>query len=260
MRRTIIALTLFALLAGLLLPGIAGADRPVTVWSQSEITDTDALIARARAGITDLPGDAGLFRLVARDGAGREMEIPMLATTQRLAVVRHPGGAVETRYATTAYADIMFGADGSPVIQWTNYITKSECDPSISYRHTLTQYYSTIVSQGIEYVKVDKYTGKWDRLDYQIIAENASMLAGANGPKLGGGWTYDTEGKTIGTPSSGTTYTLTVPSSWGYVGVSDAGMLYQAGRMDCTLRRIPTGYTWDFGTLIVQGSLDFPWP
>lgn len=232
---------------------------PSALFSAPEITDVNVLMNRAKAGVTDLPGDAEMFQLTARDSAGIEILIPMLATTQKLAVLRHENGGLETQYVTTAFADIVFDKDGRPSPLWTDYQTISEVDVSISYRHTLTQYYSTTTSENKTYVKVDKYTAKWEQLDSQVIAKNAGILAGANGPRLGGGWTYDTEERTIGYPTSGTTYTLTVPSTWGYVEINEDVWHYQAGRMYCTLRRTPTGTEWEFDTVVVQGAFDDPW-
>ena len=92
---------------------------------------------------------------------------------------------VEVKYV----ADIPLFLEGG-----TNTSTKSRVDSSVSYRLTLTQYYSEITIDGWYYVSVSKYKGTWQRLDTQVAASFGILRASANGYVLGGGqlhWVKD---------------------------------------------------------------------
>jgi hypothetical protein len=92
------------------------------------------------------------------------------------------------------------------------FTTESQMDPSLSYRLTLTQYYSQLTAGGHTFVAVSRYRGVWQRLDSQVAASDGFLRAGVGGPTLGGGMLYNTEDGSHFVPSSYSIRTLT--PSW----------------------------------------------
>ncbi len=130
--------------------------------------------------------------------------------------------------------------------------TTSRTDPSISYRLTLTQYFSDFYDNNLWWVSVSRYRGTWQSLDPQVTGIDGWLMAGAMGPKWGGGWIYDVD-ETHLTPGDSATRTL-YPSWAGiYVGVDNG---YQCGQIGVELRRV-SGHTWEFWFNVCKGEI---WP
>jgi len=177
---------------------------------------------------------------------------------QNLLIERYyQDGVRVARYVSRAVVEFWFDDSGNVVPLWTNSETKDRVDASLSCRNVLTQYYNWTTVEGETYVEVEHYTSLWEQLDSQVIVKDAQMLAGASGYSLNGYQVYDTVEKNIGYAAFDTTYTLEVPSWWGYVQVSDDFPLYQAGQSSCLLRRTPSGTEWEFRVRVSQGKCDW---
>lgn len=142
------------------------------------------------------------------------------------------------------------------------YEESSRVDSSVSYRLTLTQMYYEIWENNLRYVAVEEYVGEWESLDPQVTGTKGGLIAGVNGPELGGGWLYDTDEIPEFSPEDWALETLIPYWAGEYVCVSDdEGPFYQCGRIYVTLLREPTGHTWEFDLMICQGCFFcVPWP
>ncbi|TFH07469.1 MAG: hypothetical protein E4H08_09450 [Candidatus Atribacteria bacterium] len=141
-----------------------------------------------------------------------------------------------------------------PLERGTYTSSKSRVDPSVSYRLTLTQYYSEIVIDGWPYVSVSKYVGTWERLDSQVAASDGYLSAAAHGWILGGGilrMAKDDIPHFI--PGSYSTRTLVPDWAGTYL---NFGLLAQhCGEIRVELyRRTDPDYTWEFGFTVCQSS------
>lgn len=204
------------------------------VYERLPLEDTDILLARAKAGITDLPGDVELVRdsISCEPGAMVEKYV----TSQKLREVRWLEGGIE-RYLTTAIvfvtlpeeyvekSDVTVLSDAGILSTQTAYDSKT--DPSVSWKVELWfTYENQWDALGKTYGKITQVRAKWTRYDSQVVA-NASMLAAALGTKLGGGYNNKVQyNPTTGTfnPTSGQNYYLH-PPNWGHtLYLDEAGM------------------------------------
>lgn len=199
----------------------------------------------------------GVVRATIRELAtGRVLQLPV-STCTWIVGQRWQGNALVTRYADQVTVEVAFTGSGDVVPYWTSTLSRSEVDSSISVRNTVTQYYDKVTLGNVEYVKVDKYTTSWEQFDGQVVVKEAVLRAGANGPTLDGGFTSDVVETWFSYPAFGETYTLYVPSNWGYVEINDQLLFFQGGRCISTLRRTVTGTEWELDVEVIQGSTNW---
>ncbi len=231
------------------------------VFEAQEITDSDVLLQRAKAGITDLPGDEK--EVIASITGPSGAVIDKLVTTQKIKETRWHGGG-QNRYVTTAIFRVHLpksSVDGQVSPAASDDIT----DPSGSWSFFLTFTYDTKYDASMNrYGQIQSVKGKWARHDSQVTCKDAKLQAGCNGPRLEGGYNLSkVSSKSIGYPSSGTTYSFTSStfSNWGHTqyAASDGGDVfgcYIAGGGRCTLQR--GGSTWALDLDIIKGSMPDP--
>jgi len=175
---------------------------------------------------------------------GETRSIPV----HREVISRHIGAdecAMQIKYT----ADISL-----PLGRGTYTSSKSRVDPSVSYRLTLTQYYSEMVINGWPYVSVSKYKGTWQRLDSQVAASDGDLSAAVRGWLLGGGTILDVDQDSHIVPGSYSTRTF-VPD-WAGTYINMGVMFgYQCGQIAVELyRRNDPNETWEFWVIVCQGE------
>jgi hypothetical protein len=114
-------------------------------------------------------------------------------------------------------------------------------------------YYNQKTSGGSPWVSVVNYKTKWQLYDASVSMRNARMNAGCFGESLDGSGVCDygaSQQKSIGTPSSGTTYSMTPSWAGHYIRIVDLN--YQAGSSTVQLKRGTT--TWWLSICIYAGS------
>lgn len=135
---------------------------------------------------------------------------------------------------------------------FTVQLTDSANDQTISVKATSTIYWNyEYNSSGSKFIKFTKGTGSWTILDSQASIISRKVSYGANGalyPNTNG---YSDQGPNYIYPTSNS-FTLYPPTTWKSLAMSAP---YNFGQtMYCTMKRLPTGETWDFK---VNGVLGF---
>lgn len=102
----------------------------------------------------------------------------------------------------------------------------------------------------MEYVAVDYYKGKWERLDPQVSATKLEIVAQVYGETEGGQQLNKTEIKSISNPENNTHYQHTPSWVGTYTLVND--VYRHAGRTTAYLKRGTT--TWSFSVNICAGG------
>ena len=131
--------------------------------------------------------------------------------------------------------------------------SESRVDSSISYRLTLTQYFNELEFEGDYYVAVSRYRGTWRRLDTQVAASDAYLLALVESSlTLGGGGISGLENTNPFTPGSYASRTLT--PSWAGTYVRVGFLEAQCGQINATLyRRNNSAHTWELWFNVCEG-------
>ena len=153
--------------------------------------------------------------------------------------------AVEIRYVADLSLSVERGMHTS---------SKSRVDPSVSYRLTLTQYYSEMEIGGWPYVSVSKYVGTWERLDSQVAASDGCLSATAHGWILGGG-KLNMAQDDIPHFMPGSYSTRTLVPDWAGTYLNFGLLAQHCGEIRVELyRRTDPDYTWEFWFTVCQRS------
>jgi len=265
-RRIFVLVGVLMLMLVLVVPAMAASPEssppiPVNaqvVFEKDPITDLGLLLERAKGGITDFAGDKAIGKITGPPGA----IVKEYVTTQKVKELRWNGGGLD-RYVTSAFFLVALPESNSTDVGILAADTTTITDPSYSYTLYLELNYDNQWDvNGNVFGKILSVKGKWTRLDSQVTAQNAKLMAGANGPTLSGGYNVSKlSEKSIGYPTSGSTYTIT-PPDWGYTKyqASDGGTIldcYIAGGARSTLVR--GGTTWSLDADIIKGDMSGPW-
>lgn len=234
------------------------------VFEVDPIVDSEVLFQRAKAGVTDLPGDQEevLASIVGPPG----VKLNKYVTTQKTKEIRwHNGG--RTRYVTTAIYEVALPRNTSEgQVGIMSVDDDDKTDRSASWTIYLALTYDRVYDvDGAEYGQIQSVKGKWVRHDSQVTCKDALLRAGCGGKRYEGGWNASrVKDKVIGYPSSGTQYTFTSSafSDWGHTMFADyQGMAvmgnYIVGAARSTLTRGSS--TWYLDLDVVKGKPDADW-
>jgi len=133
-----------------------------------------------------------------------------------------------------------------------NYDEKSRIDPTCSARVTIHQNYSEKYIDGIPYVAVYYYKGRWERLDPAVTCTKLNVVASCWGEYEHGGICQRIETRTVLNPGNGTWYKKTPSWTGKYITVNELGY-HQTGKTIVYLKRGST--TWTFEVIISKGAI-----
>ncbi|TFH07470.1 MAG: hypothetical protein E4H08_09455 [Candidatus Atribacteria bacterium] len=156
---------------------------------------------------------------------------------------------IETRYVV----------DIPSTLERSSSNSESRVDQTISYRLTLTQYFNQLYLEGYWWVSVSQYRGVWQRLDYQVAAKDAYLVAWVNSHNVLGGGTIDEWEETSHfVPGSYASKTITPGWAGTYVRVS--AMEWQCGLISAVFyRRNEPSETWELWFSVCEGSWPWSW-
>lgn len=208
------------------------------MFERIPLADQSVLYSRARAGITELPGDIDFFKIQAKNKAdGSEAPTETFATTQVIRQTLLPNGLVLTRYQTALFTEITVSST----------LEIKETDPGITVRHNFLITYDKLG----DYVKIQNVRGMWERLDPSVVVSDAWLVAAFQGSRIDDPVpTGDRVEKYVGYPTFGANYYLTPPTWWGYVNIVGAGFYIGAAQKSTITRG---GSSWEFVTRYVWG-------
>jgi len=118
----------------------------------------------------------------------------------------------------------------------------------------LTQNWTQQTVNGLRYVAVQSYVSKWIRHDTTVAWSGATMTAAAFGPTTTSVFINKVETKSVGTPTSGASYTQ-VPSWHSYWVLVQGSQHYQCGTNHINLAHGSRHWVLDH-THVCQGSQD----
>lgn len=159
--------------------------------------------------------------------------------------------------------EVIVQAGGSCFYPW-NCKGGEQWDQSGAVQGSILMWFLLESENDRDYVRARWYDGKWRTLDSGLSFPTARMLAGCNGPQLGGGWCDANDEWTIYSPSVasypswGSTYVHSPYWHEEYVAYNSAFGLGQCGRSFIDIQ--DGGEEWELTLLVCVGSLGFPWP
>jgi hypothetical protein len=165
---------------------------------------------------------------------GDSYQIPVVASTHQIGV---------NKFQTEYIAEI-------PHSVLTSSSEKSDEDPTLSARVYILQNYDHAVYGGLDYVRVNYYKGKWERLDSQVSCTRLDIKASVFGEVYGGGQINKSETNTVNNPANNMYYTETPSWAGQYVSINDTYL--QRGTSTVYLLRGVT--SWSFSVNVCQGG------
>lgn len=135
--------------------------------------------------------------------------------------------------------------------------SESRVDQTISYRLTVTMYFNELYLDGWWWVSVSKYRGIWQRLDYQVAAEDAYLMAWVNSHHVLGGGTID-ESEETSHFIPGSYASKTITPSWAGTYVRVSATEWQCGLISAVFyRRNEPSEKWELWFKVCEGA--GPW-
>lgn len=208
------------------------------IFQTDEIVDENELFEKAKKEKKENPNKSKEHSMKAvLKGKNGEVEIETFSTKQLLKVTKN-GDAEEKYYAETTFAAAS-SEDFSTLASESDY--KSDTDSSISWRAASTTYYTTSISGGKTYVKLNYVKANWTPLVSGVSISNRRYKYANNG-ELNAVWKSQVSDMKYTTSNTNTHYP---PSTWVAV---EKTALWEAGtNMYATLTR--NGSSWSFTML-----------
>ncbi|MED3645609.1 hypothetical protein P4475_02005 [Halalkalibacterium halodurans] len=209
-------LSLFCIFSLFLFNLTATAAKEKVIYEAEEITDINELYERARNGISDEPiknQNLPNWELTEKETEIRMnkhmSEIEEYATNQLLSVKKV--GDVEVKeYAATVFADIDLKEhsfeENDSFVSILGSTNRSKWDDSVSVRAYSTIYFTESTYRGMDYVRLDKVTGGWQRSDTSVSLSNRKVVLGCSGTPVG-------SQTTTRNPTTNS-FSYTTPSTW----------------------------------------------
>jgi len=146
------------------------------LYQSQEIKNVDKLFERAKNGVSDIESDKegnGAVSQILKNKEGKQRDVRLYKTTQKLKEIKLANGETETQYATTVIASVSRTYDGNR--------SDSGSDVSVSVKSSSTFYWSNVTINGISCIKHQGASGSWVISDSNISISNRQV-------ELGGCW------------------------------------------------------------------------
>ncbi|WP_337034737.1 hypothetical protein [Paenibacillus illinoisensis] len=211
-------LVIVSMIFGSLNVSADSSDEEVVLFEEEQITDIDALIERAKNGITDIPVNESNRSIVSLESNKSIANTQSLTqstesdefvvkeqyeTTQKIKAVKKGNEITET-FSNTSIAIMAQGQ---------KYQTKPDSSEGVVAYSTVT--YDTVTKNNLDTYKIIKVSGGWNRHDPTINMTDRKYRFGVTGNSFEGGTAVSWNSGTIETSLNA--FQQNAPTSWGYV-------------------------------------------